>query len=518
MKNRLTLDNIFVNILKIMGLIAVGVLFVMNILLHSEISADAMEHSVIGIQSIGTILAFAVFALLMLFVGKFLDKITAKKLFLICSLIYVVAGLFIIFSTEVSIRADQLSLFKIAQALNAGDYSVFNIESYMTPGDTVGYITHSPHQMGYITYERLLLAIEPTGRIIFVANLLWIILTNYFIWKITDIAFGKNETVNKYAILLTYLFLPQLFFIMYAYGQVPGMLCAVISLYGLLKYFDTEKIKYLVATVVFTAVSDLLRNNYMIFTIAIIAICFLRFVKKPNLKTVVVMVLLFVSMTVPSKLLIAGYENVSGIDISDGQPMISFVAMGLQESDRAPGWYNGYNWLVFEQSGLNTEIASEAAMENIKERLKFFASDPMYFVYFMYLKTVSMWCEPTFQSVWSGPSGDESIYSNSLVESIYMYGSAFDVVNILCNVVVLAILLFTLINLINSIKNKNHSCYQMFFIIYLFGGLIFHTFWEAKSQYVYTFIMMLIPLAANGLSDSKNIIEKFKNNRIKEGK
>ena len=49
------------------------------------------------------------------------------------------------------------------------------------------------------------------------------------------------------------------------------------------------------------------------------------------------------------------------------------------------------------------------------------------------------------------------------------------------------------------IQKKSVNLYLLIPLIYLSGGFIFHLIWETKSQYVYPYVYLLLPLSAFGL-------------------
>jgi len=55
--------------------------------------------------------------------------------------------------------------------------------------------------------------------------------------------------------------------------------------------------------------------------------------------------------------------------------------------------------------------------------------------------------------------------------------------------------LFLLLGVLVLLLYGKHSEGWEVFFLYFIGGLIFHTFWEAKSQYTYPYAFCLIPFA-----------------------
>lgn len=52
-------------------------------------------------------------------------------------------------------------------------------------------------------------------------------------------------------------------------------------------------------------------------------------------------------------------------------------------------------------------------------------------------------------------------------------------------------------------------------LIYLTGGFIFHLIWETKSQYVYPYVYLLLPLSALGLDYMMTLVIKKEDMMIK---
>ena len=69
------------------------------------------------------------------------------------------------------------------------------------------------------------------------------------------------------------------------------------------------------------------------------------------------------------------YSAASGADLSKGVPMTAYLAMGLQESNRAPGWYNEYVEQVYENANYDPEKTSERAKKNIRARHSFWVPE-----------------------------------------------------------------------------------------------------------------------------------------------
>ena len=155
----------------------------------------------------------------------FLRKIPSKVLFSFFVLFYLLAGIYLIVNNNGALRADAKHVYNAALAFNRGDYS-----SLTTLG---AYMYRNPHQLGLMTLERFYTSLFPNSQFIFVMNLLFVLSSNWLLYRITAIL-NKSEIVINYTIFLSFLFLPQLFFILFAYGTIPGLFFCLLSFYGFL--------------------------------------------------------------------------------------------------------------------------------------------------------------------------------------------------------------------------------------------------------------------------------------------
>ena len=123
-------------------------------------------------------------------------------------------------------------------------------------------------------------------------------------------------------------------------------------------------------------------------------------------------------------------------------------------------------------------------------------------------KFISTWCEPTYQSIWSGPLaryGQETY--TYITSNIYNQKGLYWFIRLFSKGVTVTILLFTFLSSLD--KRKAFSQYGLL-ILYLIGGVLFHLMWETKSQYVYGYVFLLIPLGAAGAFETyQKMIKKW---------
>ena len=122
--------------------------------------------------------------LLTLLWPRILKELTTKQIFIFFSVYFVSFGLLLIFLTSFAGRDDAGTVFKGAVQFNAGDFSLIK------PG---AYFYRYPHQLGLLSFERLVLYLIPLPviSVFYVLNLGMVIGMNYATWKITDELFTR---------------------------------------------------------------------------------------------------------------------------------------------------------------------------------------------------------------------------------------------------------------------------------------------------------------------------------------
>lgn len=476
-------------IVSVVAFIVVGFIFVANLIVTTHVSYDGGE-VVSYSNAVWWLLFVPVVALCGFLYNKIFARMNSNVIYGIFSAIYLLAGLVLIFDTKYFIRNDAWSVWDTAGGILNGDYSSF---------EAGGYVYQFPFQLGMVSYDLVLRAIWGSERILYLANLIEVLIINFVCLRLTDTIF-ENEKINKTALFFEFAFFPQFFFIMFGYGIVPGFFFFMIALYLSVKLYKNENAAYSVPMVIFAVLASLVKANYKIGAMAIAIALILKIceTKKDAVKNFVIALVLLIVSLGAIHVVKFGYSAVLGVDIGEGTPISVHLAMGtdLNNDMRAPGWYDGYSSFALPDAGYDSEVADENAKEKLTNNLKETAADPERAFVFYVKKAVSTWCDPLFQSVWSGPinfgGGDYSV-SNPVFVSIYDGGIAEKVLSLFCKVIVLAVMGLSLCYLITERKKFPVT---ILFYLWIVGGFMFHMVSETKSQYVYMYVFAMIPTAA----------------------
>lgn len=472
-----------------------------SIFIRARILLNNSEQGIFEKNSLFILLFLLFFITIIFFAKMILKKFSEIKIFLFFSILYLILGIYLALNVDSLLRHDALAVLSGAISFNEGDFSSLN------PGSYLGMY---PHQLGLVSFERIFLAIIPSARILFIINLFSILLINFFQWKTFSFVNEGDSLVTKYVIMMSFLFLPQLFFILFVYGLIPGLLFLYASVYFMVKFLKKQTLPYFVGNILFITTACAIRNNFVIAAIAMMLVYLLYFFKQKNKVFFIIAFLIIISPVVFNKAVTTYYELISGVKIDSAMPKTAYLAMGLQDNPNVvsfPGWYNGYHQQLFREYQGDVSQVEEQAEINLSERINYLRLHPAYTLKFFSKKLLSSWVDPTFQSIWSGPlESNQQFTHTSLLRSIYNGKTAYNVLAIFMNVYQVLIFFLAFYKIVISlIHKKDVDSLILFCLLYFLGGIFFHLFWETKSQYIYPYAFLLIPIACSGIPSHKKM-------------
>jgi len=287
-----------------------------------------------------------------------------------------------------------------------------------------------------------------------------------------------------------------MFFSTYVYGNILGLCFSLWAIRCLIKFLKNGRIRNGLAAAVLISLGSLLKNNFMIFLIAMAVVLLVAFFREKKPVYLVILVLCFLVRAGFSTGLEMYYENRSGIEIGDGQPMLGSLAMGLRDDGNAPGWHNGFDINIYRESEFDADVTKQKAMDSIRGSLGKMKNLGYAFDFF-YKKTVTQWCEPTYQALWdSNCSNNHTMELSGFTNSIYYGGWNKFFVGVM-DVFQSLIWGLSFYGLWKGRKELRGSVLILPLIV--LGGFLFQLFWEAKAQYNIQYMIVMIPLAAYGL-------------------
>lgn len=387
--------------------------------------------------------------------------------------------------------SDSANVSNIATQILYGDFSAFNTESYM---DFYSF------QKGIVLLFALIYSVVGTGNYLAIEllNVVWLGVSFFCMISIVP----KN--FRWWILIAIICFQPIWFYTIFVYGTLPGLAFSMLAVRFLLCFHQTGKFRYLPICVLSIFVASVCKSNYSVFAIAIGLFLLGETIVYRRVAAValIALILLFGFKT---NIVNQGIYSVSGtyderVAMTKGMPPLAYIGMGLNDdSPRAEGWFTGYTERIYIDNKADIYAINKQAKKDLLERLDAFVRHPKYAMSFFVRKTISQWCEPTFQSLWLQEVRNPTAVDNSMYEFMTAYGhrsfrNAFIyVMNILQSLVYIGSFFYLVF------YKKEKGIFPLIGMLIFIGGFAVHLFWEAKGQYTLPYFFLLLPYGIFGL-------------------
>lgn len=325
---------------------------------------------------------------------------------------------------------------------------------------------------------------------------------------------GKGLRMAVYASLLVWT--PLSFYVTYLYGILPGMALSLGAVYFAQKYLALRRYRYIAAASLCMGLATVIKMNCLIYLIAIV--CFLVYDaitlplsdkgkdRRGRLASLVFAACMCLCVPLCTGLANYAVERISGEELAEGEAMLSWVVMGLQEAPLGPGGYNGYNGEVFERNHYDTERINEECLSDLRKIMTRMSERPMDegFTFFA-RKTAFQWNDPTFICLdrTRGRKTDVKIplWLKSLIE-----GRGSVRLSVVLNYMQTWILLGMLLYLF--LRWRKGSINELMCAVVFLGGYLFHMVWESSASYTVPYFVLLIPYAVCGMAEWIAFLER----------
>lgn len=507
------IEDIAVNLIAILVLLAFGYIAVMSFFQTSVIDPTQYANETILYQAdlIALNLFFtALFVFVLFRLKKYYDffaKVNIKYMEIGIAVYAIVLGLIWIFSVMSAPTTDSQNLFEAATKSAVGDYSFLkNGSDFYNNAYFSGYsyFNFYPFQLGYVLVSEIVYRIFGTASSMpmQVINVLCLGAAYFGIARITKLLF-KRRSVEFIAILLLAGCIQPILFCTFAYGNIIGMCCAIWASCFLIKYFQTENCFSLLPCGLLLVLSVFVKYNNMIYVIAFMMMLTVHTIKKKKWQSIAFALAICIASLGSIQLVIMSYEKRGDVELSDGISQVLYLDLGLSESSMAPGWYSSVAKDTYTANMLDSEASKAQGWQSVNSKLDNFSKNLGYTIDFFSKKILSQWNEPTYESIWVSKVREHTNALNGIATSVYDK-SLGQLLELHFNFYMQILFSLFAIGICILIIKKQTNIQTVLLPLVLLGGFGYHLLFEAKSQYILTYIILMIPTAAYSLNSILN--------------
>ncbi len=485
-------------IIQIIGIIFLSIVIILNIFYTAKL--DLSEHITITTNSIIYIISVIALGIIIFSITKVInEKIyngedTNKKqkikkyCYRTAFALYIIFQIAWVIIIRPGIVGDQIHACNLAQTFYRN-----NLEEYL-PNLTYAGIPLRDYMQAYHQQISLAFVFSLVFRLIHFDgiailrgfNIIATIAIVIALYKISQ-QLSKQYKTNKvllFTLIFTFISLPML--TTFIYGDIPSLALCLFSVYFMMRYSETNEIKYPIWASIFTMIAYMMRMNSLIFIIATVIYLILNLIKgitkrqwKENIIKIGIIISYIIISIVPSSLVKNYYLNKYNMDKSKAYPNVSYFLMAMEESWRGKGWYNEARG---ELALKEPEKAKKEYPQEIKNRITYFMQNKKEAFEFYRDKIASMWAENTYSAIEN--NNVDYVPLENIIGPLTFYQKALLLISCVCSLIVL-------------IQNRKNLSLELLFLITIFiGGFAFHILWEAKSRYIVPYIIVLIPVAS----------------------
>lgn len=392
---------------------------------------------------------------------------------------------------------DMDEVYKATVQLLNGDASVLNSS----------YFWVYPHQYSLVfIFEALLrLAGNSSSEVIGYYNLVFLLAIVVFGRLIADELF-ENKAVSACWLILCTGCWPLLMMVSFVYGEYLSWGALMAAVWCVIRLIKTEKngVGWAIAAAVLCGFAVAARRNSLIFVIALLLVVLVYAVheKRQRLLRFGTVALLVLSMVLPPQLASWHYTQLTGAVAHKGTPPTAHINMGLADTYRGPGWYNGYVYDVYAQNGFDDAKAREQASQDLKQTIEQLTASKRSMASFFVRKLATVWAEPSYQCFIATECHDVSRGRTGIVYAVFEDTAVYDGVCKFMNTYQ-TLLYWAALGAVAVLflgkKRKKTSLLLLLPLVVFLGGFLFHLIWETKSRYVLSYLPMLMLYAALGL-------------------
>lgn len=492
-------------IFHVLALLLFGFLFCTSVVITGNNSDDIHDEYIYIERNspLQMLLIIGVFLLLMFLAGKLYDKVLCKcsrniLLGIVCLISFGISVYWVL-ASGTGPQADQSTVIAYARAFSKGDFSGLQEASYMTR-----YL----HQLGLATFHRILFYFFGDGNYIafqfFSAFTVPVLVFSGC--QIARKLSGNNGKVELYYLVLAATCFPMYAYTAFIYGDLSSTALIVLATWILLSCLEKFSVLKFVCLAALVGFAVQLRRNVMVVLIAFGIVVLVKLLQKWDWRVFLTGCGIFLGIFLSQTVVESIYSDVQNPEAQE-IPSILYIAMGLHDTYGHPGWNDFSEYNTFALLGDNVEAASEAAKTDIQESIDRFLDDPAYTLYFYHYKINTQWQSPMYQSIAMNSSVVRE--QSPLVQMIYERKLPGQLIKLYMKAFQFFLYGCIFLWLIRGSIKKEFHIENYVLMIAVFGGFLFSVIWEAKTRYVFPYMLLMLPYFGMGMQELMTLLKEF---------
>lgn len=533
-KNTLAFRNKTVEICSAVAVVLAGLLFsvisVYSVIQTTRFDPDnpAVENVFFHNDSVITNLALIALTILALLVlirrNVHISKVDPRIIVGIMLAVTTAFSFIWIFTARSLSSGETETMLTTAREAAQGKYTKFT-----TPyAGEFSYFQFNPYQLGYIFFAEILFKIfgaDSKDILLQLFNCFALDFAYVALVMISSKIFKNKSVTNLTAIALVVCFQPM-FITTLTNGVLIGLALALWAVFCTIKYMQEDKLLFGGLAVLLMTLAVLIKYTYMVVLIAVAIALVLHVIGKFKFIALAVAALMVLCPIGLQMALEQGYASASGTTLGTRVTPTLYAYMGVNEQDNSAlygGWFSFVGVNTLTENNMDEGAADKAAGEKISERREQLSSEGRLWEFYT-SKLMSEINEPSFQSIWvsqvhehdyAEPTVENPEPFPKLAKSVYT-GGLSRLLDRWFNYYNMIIFFGFVAGMVWIVVRKKLRPDVIILPAAVFGGILYHTICEAKSQFILPFFVMLIPFAVYGILESTKALSKVTGILFKE--
>jgi len=385
--------------------------------------------------------------------------------------------------------ADQSLICQYAAAFNQGDFAGF--------GKGI-YVARYPQQLGMITILRIFWYLfgEMNWKSFWYFSALMIPLMLLAGCQIVRRLSNQNREAEWHYLVLMICCVPMYCYTTFVYGELCSTAFAMVSVWAMLACLEKFSWARAAACGLSLGLAVQMRENVIIVAIAMGIVLAVKLLDRFR-----VQILFLLISVVLGVALLFGAVWLPYADKLDPEaeaiPASLFIVMGLMDDYNRPGWHTNYEWIWFGRLDDDVEKANQKAREDFQAIRYKWQTEPGYMVDFFVRKLNSQWQAPMYQGLVMNREFD-GVVSKPISS---MYNRKRFGLQVEKAMKGYQMLVYGSVLVLTVLKCRRWPLERSVLLVAVFGGFLFSLMWEAKTRYVFPYLLMMLPYAAVGIHE-----------------